>query len=99
MNYTFKSLINTTGKVIFVIGLILNICMLFFGVWPSLIYLLLMMFGAATVYITAKSYTTIFNYALIKKSITIVAITCLSIITITIAVFLWLKITLIKETR
>ena len=86
MNYTFKSLINTTGKVVFAIGLILNVCMLFFGVWPSLVYLLLMLIGAATVYITANDIT-IFNYALIKKSITIVAITCLSLIIITIAVF------------
>lgn len=46
---TFKSLLKITGKVLFVIGLVLNICMLFFGFWPSFVYILIMLAGAGLV--------------------------------------------------
>lgn len=43
---TFKYLIKIAGKILFVIGLVLNVLMVFFGFWPSLIYLLIMLAGA-----------------------------------------------------
>lgn len=43
---TFKALIKVSGQVLFIIGLVLNICMLFFGFFPSLIYILMMLAGA-----------------------------------------------------
>lgn len=46
---TFRRLIKLTGQTLFVIGLVLNICMLFFGIWPSFIYLLIMLVGAGLV--------------------------------------------------
>ena len=91
MNSTFKNLISTTGKVIFAIGLVLNIGMVFFGIWPSLFYLLLMLIGAAIVSIIEKGETISFNYASIKKLLGVVAITCISVITITIAILFFSK--------
>lgn len=46
---TFKSLIKIAGKILFIIGLVLSICMLFFGFFPSLIYILVMLAGAGLV--------------------------------------------------
>lgn len=49
LSNTFKSLLKITGKALFVIGLMLNICMLFFGFWPSFVYVLIMLAGAGLV--------------------------------------------------
>lgn len=46
---TFKSLLKFSGKALFVIGLVLNICMICFGFWPSFIYILIMLVGASLV--------------------------------------------------
>ena len=46
---TFKVLMKIAGKILFVIGLVLNICMIFFGFWPSLVYLLIMLAGAGMI--------------------------------------------------
>jgi general secretion pathway protein G len=46
---TFKSLLKIAGKTLFVIGLVLNICMLCFGFWPSFIYILIMLAGAGLI--------------------------------------------------
>lgn len=46
---TFRSLLKIAGKILFIIGLVLNICMLFFGFWPSLIYILILLAGAGLV--------------------------------------------------
>ena len=43
---TFRYLIKIAGKILFVIGLVLNILMVFFGLWPSVIYILIMLAGA-----------------------------------------------------
>lgn len=43
---TFRHLIKVAGKILFVIGLVLNILMIFFGFWPSFIYVLIMLGGA-----------------------------------------------------
>nr|WP_067062727.1 type II secretion system protein GspG [Mucilaginibacter sp. L294] len=91
MNNTFKSLISTTGKVIFAIGLVLNICMVFFGVWPSLIYLLLMLFGAAIVSFIGKDDIIGLNFSSIKNLLIVVTITCISIITLTIGISFFSK--------
>lgn len=45
----FKSLVKISGKVLFVMGLLLNILMIFFGFFPSLIYVLIMLSGAGMV--------------------------------------------------
>lgn len=87
MKNTFKSLIKTTGKVVFVIGLVLNICMIFFGMWPSLIYILLMLFGAGAVYITENYKTTNVTYPAIKKLLTIILISFFGVIAIITIVF------------
>ncbi len=47
---TFRDLLKISGKILFVIGLVLNICMLFFGFWPSFVYILIMLAGAWLVY-------------------------------------------------
>lgn len=91
MNNTVKNLISTTGKVIFAIGMVLNIGMVFFGVWPSLIYLLLMLIGAALVSIIERGETISFNYTSIKKLLTVVVVTCISVITVTITIFFFSK--------
>ncbi|MET0637853.1 MAG: type II secretion system protein GspG [Chitinophagaceae bacterium] len=49
LSNTFRILIKIAGKILFVIGLVLNIGMLFFGFWPSLIYILIMLFGAGLI--------------------------------------------------
>lgn len=46
---TFRALIKIAGKILFVIGLVLNIYMIFFGFWPSLIYVLIMLAGAGMI--------------------------------------------------
>lgn len=46
---TFKSLLKFSGKALFVIGLVLNICVICFGFWPSFVYILIMLAGAALV--------------------------------------------------
>jgi len=46
---TFKSLLKIAGKILFVIGLVLNICMLCFGFWPSFIYILIMLAGTGLI--------------------------------------------------
>jgi uncharacterized membrane protein len=48
---TFRSLMKISGKILFVIGLVLSICMLFFGFWPSFVYILIMLAGAWLVFI------------------------------------------------
>jgi hypothetical protein len=48
---TFRELIKISGKILFIIGLVLNICMLFFGFWPSIIYILIMFCGIIMVII------------------------------------------------
>ncbi|RPD42373.1 type II secretion system protein GspG [Chitinophaga barathri] len=45
-NNNIRPLINLAGKVLFVIGLVLNVLMIFFGFWPSLVFLLIMLAGA-----------------------------------------------------
>lgn len=47
----FKALIKITGKVLFIIGLTLNICMVFFGFWPSFIYIIIMIFGTGMIFL------------------------------------------------
>ena len=41
----FRYLIKIAGKALFIIGLAHNILMIFFGFWPSLIYLFAMVTG------------------------------------------------------
>ena len=57
LSNTFKALIKVSGKILFVIGLVLNICMLFFGFFPSLIYILIMLAGAGMVTISKNADT------------------------------------------
>ena len=54
---TFKSLSKIAGKILFVIGLVLNICMLCFGFWPSFIYILIMLAGAGLIDINKNTDT------------------------------------------
>jgi hypothetical protein len=54
---TFKALVKVSGKLLFVIGMVLNICMLFFGFFPSLIYILIMLAGAGMVTISKNAGT------------------------------------------
>ncbi len=51
-NYSkiIRGLIKISGKILFVIGLVLNICMVFFGFWPSIIYLLFMFLGGFMIF-------------------------------------------------
>ena len=48
-NNGFNYLMGLTGKVLFVLGLSLNILMLLFGFWPSLIYIIIMLLGAGLI--------------------------------------------------
>jgi uncharacterized membrane protein len=58
-----KGLIKISGKILFVIGLVLNICMMFFGFWPSIIYLLFMLLGGFMVYTNKDVDTSVqFNF-------------------------------------
>jgi uncharacterized membrane protein len=54
---TFRSLLKISGKILFVIGLVLNICMLCFGFWPSFIYILIMLAGAGLIIINKDTDT------------------------------------------
>lgn len=66
----FRGLIKLAGKVVFVIGLVLNILMLFWGFWPSLIYIFFMLFGAGLIVINKDvSLQNNFNWNDIKKEI------------------------------
>jgi uncharacterized membrane protein len=87
----FKSLTITTGKIIFALGLALNICMIFFGIWPSLIFLLLMLVGAGIVSVAGKSEPLNLNYATVKKSINVALVSLISIIAVAIVFFLFSK--------
>ena len=87
MNRAFKSLFNTTGKILFIVGLVLNICMVFFGVWPSGIYLLLMLLGAGLVSVTKKSEPITITYATVKKSLLIAMVTAISVIFLVVVAF------------
>jgi hypothetical protein len=91
MNNIFKSLTITTGKIIFAVGLALNICMIFFGVWPSLIFLLLMLLGAGMVSVAGKSEPLKLNYASVKKSINVAFVSLISIIAVAVVFFLFSK--------
>lgn len=51
MNIFLNTLFKLAGKTIFVIGLALNILMIFFGFWPSLIYIFILLIGAGLIYI------------------------------------------------
>lgn len=57
---TFKALIKISGKLLFIIGLVVNICMLIFGFWPSFIYILIMLAGAGLVIINKDTNTSEF---------------------------------------
>lgn len=59
LSNTFRTLIKIAGKILFVLGLALNICMIFFGFWPSLIYVLIMLLGAGMVVINKNADTQI----------------------------------------
>lgn len=91
MSYTFERLFKTTGKVLFVTGLVLNICMVFFGIWPTPVYFLLMLFGAGMIYLTKKTKTPGITYAAVKKTITLILLSCLCIFSIIILVFIFSK--------
>jgi hypothetical protein len=62
----FKLLIKILGYILFVLGLILNICMVFFGFWPSLIYLVFMAFGGFMVF-TNKDVDTSISFDFLKN--------------------------------
>ena len=53
-NNTYRILINIAGKILFVIGLVLNILMLFFGFWPSIIYIIIMFSGMGMISFNKK---------------------------------------------
>lgn len=54
---TFRSLLKIAGKILFVIGLVLNVGMLCFGFWPSFIYILIMLAGAGLIIINKNADT------------------------------------------
>ena len=51
---TIRELIKTTGKIIFVIGLVFSIIMILFGRFPNFIFILFMISGAGLVYFHNK---------------------------------------------
>lgn len=57
LSNTFRSLIKIAGKILFILGLVLNICMIFFGFWPSLIYVLIMLLGTGMVVLNKNTDT------------------------------------------
>jgi uncharacterized membrane protein len=89
MNGLFSSLFNTTGKVLFILGLVLNICMVFFGIWPSLIYLILMFAGIMIIYLSKKNGIEIRTSPALKKNINVFLITLLGSVLIIIAIFMF----------
>lgn len=74
---TFRALIKISGKILFIIGLVLSICMLFFGFWPSFIYILIMLAGAWLIVINRDTDTQQFvdiNANWLKKSYNTIAV-------------------------
>lgn len=67
-NYSkiIRGLIKISGKILFILGLVLNICMVFFGFWPSIIYLLFMVLGGFMIF-TNKDVDTSINYDFLKQ--------------------------------
>lgn len=65
-----KRLIALTGRILFIIGIVLNILMVFFGIWPSLIYLLIAILGFCLLKISEKDLGER-NYMILKKFISI----------------------------
>jgi general secretion pathway protein G len=67
-NYSkiIKGLIKISGKILFILGLVLNICMVFFGFWPSIIYLLFMALGGFMIF-TNKDVDTSIDYVFFKQ--------------------------------
>lgn len=61
-----RELIKISGKILFILGLVLNICMVFFGFWPSIIYLLFMALGGFMIF-TNKDVDTSVNYDFLKQ--------------------------------
>lgn len=57
LDNTNQILLKTTGIILFAIGLALNICMIFFGFWPSWVYILLMLLGAGMIILARKINT------------------------------------------
>lgn len=82
---TVKSLLKLIGQALIALGFILNICMVLFGLWPSLLYVIMMVVGTA-ILLVVRNFNSL-NPVSLKKLIVLTASVIVGFVLLAVLIF------------